>query len=157
MIFRDFVEQVKDATEMAAAGLHGGRDLTPFLHADTPEGVVIAALDYMAFTSRAGQIALVHEFVIPLVLERKVSKVAWSFTGDMTELPEVPQGIPFEEAMVETTHVLVATFLDAERSELWHARLRQNDSRAIVDDWRPWTPNATDGPILIQPIQEAMR
>lgn len=152
MIFRDFVEQVKDATETSAAGLHGGRDLTPMLHAKTPEGIVIAVIDHLAFASRAAQVEMVHGFVVPLVRERQVDALAWTFTGDMTDV----EGLG-EDRLLDVVHVLVGVFIDRERSELWHARLRQNDSRAIVDDWRPWPPNGTDGPLLIQPIQEAMR
>ena len=146
MRFRDFVEDTKDAVHAIAGGLAGGRPLTPMLHFESGDnGVQIQAVDHRFFLSTGGRQRLIEGFVIPLVREHRADKVAWTFTADVTD----ERG---------TYEAVVGAFIDAERHEVWAARLhRPPAGLPFVGDWHPSPPDTTDGPLLIRPIQEAMR
>jgi hypothetical protein len=52
MIFRDFVEETKDAVRELAAGARGDRDITPMVHLETETtGRELVAVDPQFFTT----------------------------------------------------------------------------------------------------------
>jgi hypothetical protein len=152
MRFRDFVEQTKDAVHTIAGELAGGRPLTPMLHFESPDsGVQIQAVDHRFFQSLDDRRDLVAGFVVPLVRERGTDKIAWTFTGDALTA--------YVDREDDRYEVVVATFVDAEHDETWVARLhRPPAGLPYVGEWRAWAADVDqEGPLLITPIQEAMR
>ena len=152
MIFRDFVEQTKDAIHTLAGGLEAQRPLTPMLHLESAGTVEIFAVDGRYFESPGSKQRLVEAFVIPLVRDHQATKVAWTFSASIREVPwsSLASDEPYEAVM--------ATFIDRERSEVWAARVHRPPAGVpFVGDWQAGIPNQAEGPLLIQPIQEALR
>jgi hypothetical protein len=160
LTFRQFVEQTKDAVHTLVTSAHADvedddeRALTPMLHIENEDGVTITGVDPRFFDSLDARVRLVKGFVVPTVVERRAKHVAWTFEawattrGSEMRASENPDRI----------ELVIGTFIDAERAEVWQAQLhRPPAGRAFVGDWQPWEPAATDGPLLITPIQEAMR
>lgn len=151
MLFRDFVEQNKDAMQ-AEVGAMPGTDPAPVLTLDTPRGVMLVQLDPRSFDSRLSRIELVHGFAIPMIAEHGATQVAWSFAAWLASNSQVrPSQDPNRQEAV------VVTVIDRERHEVWQGELHRNGSQAMIAGWHPWAPNEADGPLLIQPIQEALR
>jgi hypothetical protein len=147
MIFRSFVEQTKDAVHSLAGGLAGGRPLSPMLHMDSATGVGIYGIDARFFTEPDGRSRLIHGFVLPLIREHRASKVAWTYTGEWS----------YYHAERVDGELVVANFVDPERSELWTAEIHRPPAGVpFVGDWQFSGPDEHVGP-FIRPIQEAMR
>lgn len=149
MLFRDFVEQIKDAAEVIAGNIRGGRDLTPMLHFDSghqPGGVASIALEPAFFASAESRAKLVEHIAVPLIEARQPQQVAWTFTGTIGELES--------DASEE---VLAAVVVDRERHEAWHAQmLRRDDAPPAIGGWRQLPANQQAG-FLVTPIQNALR
>jgi hypothetical protein len=136
VIFRDFVEETKDAVRELAGGTRGDRDITPMVHLETEEtGRELVAVDPLFFTEPGGTEDLIEGFVIPLIQERMAIKVAWTFTTTADGL-----------------RMVVAVAVDRERHETWLAPLFPEG----VGEWLGIGPNSTYG-LLVGPIQEALR
>lgn len=144
MNFRDFTEEVKDAIEALAAGVRGERPLTPMVHLESEDGVHALGVEAAFFESVQSRVLLVQGFVVPLIAERKARIVAWTFSGERTV-----NGDTFE--------VVVATVIDRERAEVWVARVGRVEERLVVGGWQPWQVDQADAPLLIDPVQEALR
>lgn len=141
MKFREFVELTKDAIEGLAAGTRDGRDLTPMLHLESQDGISLLALDPAFFTSASTREVLAHRVAVPAIREYRARKVAWTFTG-------IVHGEQSWEA-------LFATFVDAERTEVWVAPIvRPENLPPVIGSWESWPD--TDGPLLTT-IQETLR
>jgi hypothetical protein len=136
VIFRDFVEETKDAVSALAGGARGDRDITPMVHLETEaSGRELVAVDPLFFTKDDGIEELLEAFVIPLIQERMATKVAWTFTSEY-----------------EGVRMVVAVAIDSERHETWLAPLFPEG----VGDWLGIGPSSTYG-LLVGPIQEALR
>jgi hypothetical protein len=138
VIFRDFVEETKDAVRELAGGTRGDRDITPMVHLETEEtGRELVAVDPLFFTEESGVENLVEGFLIPLIQERMAIKVAWTFTSATT---------------TDNLRMAVAVVIDRERHETWLAPLFPEG----IGEWLGIGPNSTYG-LLVGPIQEALR
>jgi hypothetical protein len=136
VIFRDFVEETKDAVRALAGGTRGDRDITPMVHLETEaSGRELVAVDAQFFAEPGGTEVLIEALVIPLIQERMATKVAWTFTTAADDL-----------------RMVVAVIVDRERHETWLAPLFPEG----VGDWLGIGPNSTYG-LLVGPIQEALR
>jgi hypothetical protein len=136
MIFRDFVEETKDAVRELAGGTRGDRDITPMVHLETEDtGRELIAVDAQFFIKPGGAEELIEGFVIPLIQERMATKIAWTFT-----------------AVADDLRIVVAVVIDRERHETWLAPLFPEG----VGEWLGIGPNSTYG-LLVGPIQEALR
>ena len=89
-----------------------------------------------------------------MIVERGAFHVAWTFEawpttrGDEMRACEDPERI----------ELVIGTFVDRERAEVWQARIDRPPAGAgYLGGWEPWEVAATNGPLLIDPIQEAMR
>lgn len=147
MIFREFVEETKDAVAMLAGGVSGGRDITPMVHLETEVGRELVAVDPQFFEVDGGTEQLVGRFIVPMIQERMAMKVAWTFTS---ALRAKPQFDPPPEA--EPARMVTAVVIDGERTEAWLAPLF--DGR--VGEWLLLPPNNIHG-LLVGPVQEALR
>lgn len=153
MNFRQFVEQTKDAVHAIAGDVGGERTLTPMLHLESEAGVHLMPVDPRFFDSIETRQRLVQGFVIPLVREHAAFRVAWTFEAWAT----ARDGVRASEAD-DRHELVVGTFIDRERVEVWQARIHRPPAGVpFVGQWEAWEPEATDGPLLITPIQEAMR
>lgn len=154
MIFRDFVEQTKDALYALASQLEGERDLTPMLHFESEDGIASVVLDPGFFESAQSRRLFVHQFVIPLLHEHGARKVAWTFCAWSSPLHGVAPSIH-----PERRELLMATFIDAERHEIWRAPIVRTggpDAPVLIGAWTAGPASESSGPLLT-PIQEALR
>lgn len=144
MIYRQFVEQVKDAAIAGAAGLRGTRDLTPFLHLESGGSVIVFPIDPGFFEDEESRERLVH-VVVGLVTTYSADKAAWTFTGQAVS-----------EDGVEP--IVCADVLDREREELWTAPIVRGEDPHDVPVLGGWSLTANEGAgFLVDPIQEALR
>jgi hypothetical protein len=144
MIYRQFVEQVKDAALAGAQGLRGSRDLTPFLHLESGGSVFAFPIDPGFFEDEESRARLVH-VVQGLVTTYSADKVAWTFTGI---------GITADG----TETIVCADILDREREELWSAPLVRGRNPDDMPALGGWSLTANEGAgFLVDPIQEALR
>jgi len=144
MIYRQFVEQVKDAAIAGVQSLRGQRDLTPFLHLESGGSVMAFPIDPGFFEDEESQARLGH-VAQGLITTYSAEKVAWTFTG-------IEVSAEGEQAIV------CADVLDREREELWTAPLIRGVQEHDMPALGGWTLTANEGTgFLVDPIQEALR
>jgi hypothetical protein len=99
---------------------------------------------------------LIEKFIVPLIREREVSMVGWSFGARHTRHSVALDGggVP-RAAGSEEVDVLAVVVIDRERVETWLAP-RADLAAGALAAWEPLPPNAQEG-ALITPIQEALR
>lgn len=148
VIFREFVTETLDAVRMLAGGVQGGRDITPMVHLETPDGRrELVAVDPLFFTEDDGVGELVDRFVVPLVREREATKVAWTFTATWGAQQLSPT------LKVGSIRIVTAVIIDREVHETWLAPIFDGPR---VGDWLNLGANSTDG-LMVGPVQEALR
>lgn len=150
MIWRDFVEGMKDMGESMVAGLRDDRPLTPFfLYANETE----AALGGMAippahFQDDERLESLVRAFVIPLVLEAQATRVAWLLNADVRYLRT--------GGRIDAPECVVLAVFDREVEETWAAPIYRYGDATAIGVWQAWPASQTSSR-LIEPVQQAIR
>lgn len=149
MTFREFTQETLDAVRMVAGQL-GDRDVTPMVHFETQDGRrELVGVDPLFFTEDGGVTKLIDTFVVPLIREREIQKVAWTFTSAAG--PNMYAGGGHDVAGPAIVRVVVALVMDGEVHETWIAPLLPQ-----VGDWLSLGANTTDG-LMVSPVQEALR
>lgn len=153
MIYRDYVEAVKDAGAVALRTTPAERSPTPMLHLQLEDGRVEALPVGPAFFDNDDAHHLLGEFVRDVVDTARAEKVGWTFTANHCEIDDDL------EPITDLVEVMVAIVIDRERAEVWRAPVvRYQEPRlALLGGWSSWPQTETLAPHLIQPAQEALR
>jgi hypothetical protein len=157
--YREFTDHTKAAVTELVRGYHSQRPPTPMVHMVVEGGNIdlIAVEDAFFDPEHPERRAeLIERFIVPLVRERGVSMVGWSFAARHTRHSVALDhaGVP-RAAGNEEVDVLAVVVIDRERVETWLAP-RADLAAGALDAWESLPPNEQQGR-LITPIQEALR
>lgn len=145
MIWRDWIEELKDMGETLVAGLRGERPLTPLFIVHR-EGITDGfPLGGGFFTDDEARAKMV-EFVKPLVYGAE--RFGWLLNADVRYL--------HADARVEMPECLVLAACDREVEETWAARIHRFGDASALGVWEPWPANRTQS-VMLRSLQEALR
>lgn len=144
--FRTFADDCKGLVEHLVRLVSGDRDIVPMVHYRDASGHVDGQpIDAAWFADAEARAVLVESLIVPYVEILRPESVAWTFTGRRG----------WTDGFYE--HDVAATcVVDAERAEVWEARLVRHDGRASLGAWRQWPVDQAAGRLLT-PIQRSLR
>lgn len=144
--FAVFVADCKGLVEHLVRLITDAEDIVPMVHYRDATGHVDGQpIDAAWFTDSGARDLLVQSLVVPFVEILRPESVAWTFTGRRG----------WSDGFFE--HEVAATcVIDAERAEVWEARLVRHDGAASLGAWRQWPVDEAGGRLL-SPIQLALR
>lgn len=144
--FGTFVEDCKGLVEHLVRLVTDDRDIVPMVHYRDASGHVDGQpIGAEWFTDAEARAILVDNLIVPYIQILRPESVAWTFTGRRG----------WTDGFYE--HDVAATcVIDAERAEVWEARLVRHDGRASLGAWRQWPVDEAGGRLLT-PIQRSLR